>query len=87
MTNVEVTCEPTFWPINLALGKLLSLGWSTFEWMKIVELLAMVVITIGTALGGLRRLITIVIPRQAKRVGEGEVGRHSLIIVERIVKL
>ena len=55
--------------------------------MKIVELLVMVVITIGTALGGLRRLITIVIPCQAKRVGEGEVGRHSLIIVERIVKL
>ena len=54
--------------------------------MKIIEPLARVVITIGTALGGLRQLMTIVFPRRAKRAGEGEAYMQLLIIVERIVR-
>ena len=45
--------------------------------MKIVNPLVRAVITIGTALGGLRRLITIVFPFLAKRVGEGG-GKHTI---------
>lgn len=56
--------------------------------MNIIEQLARVVITISMALGGRRRLITIVFPRQAKRVGErGGEDRYCMIIVEHIVKL
>ena len=54
--------------------------------MKIVKSLARVVITIGRALGGLRRLITIIFPHRAKRVDEGETSRQLLIIVERRVR-
>ena len=47
--------------------------------MNVVEQLARVVITIGTALGGPRRLKTIVFPRRAKRVGEGKGGKASIL--------
>ena len=39
----------------------------------------------GTALGGLRQLITIVFPRRAKRVGEGETNKHYFDSFEHIV--
>ena len=44
--------------------------------MKIVEQLARVVITIGTALGGLRWLITIVSPAELRGLAKGEEDEH-----------
>ena len=54
--------------------------------MNIVEQLARVVIAIGAALGGPRRLITIVSPAELRGLARGGEDRHCMIIVERIVK-
>lgn len=54
--------------------------------MNIVEHLAKVVRTLGAALRGPRRLITIVFVRRAKRLGEGKAYIHFQIVAERIVE-
>ena len=53
--------------------------------MKIVEPLARVAITIGTALGKHKTVDNYCLPSRAKSVGEEEASMHSLSIVVHVL--